>query len=128
MQPLTTLEAHLVPFESSGDTFFCSVHGFAAFGTLGVLYWFKRHSVCTERHRKIFDQYLALITIEKLENNREKKKKICNLRKNFLTSRRFIISNPLLKSSKSKHFVDRVKRNVASEQVTFDLLARFHNG
>lgn len=43
----TTLEAHLVPFESSGDAFFRGVYGFAAFGTLGVFYWLKRHFVCT---------------------------------------------------------------------------------
>lgn len=73
MQPLTTLKAHLVPFESSGDTFFCSVYGFAAFGTLGVLYWFERHFVCTERDRKIFDQYLTLITSKNYRYNRKNK-------------------------------------------------------
>lgn len=58
IQALTTLEAHLVPFESSGDAFFRGVYGFAAFGTLGVFYWLKRHFVCTEKQRKIFDYYL----------------------------------------------------------------------
>lgn len=44
---LTALEAHFVPFESSGNSFFRGIHGFAAFRTLGVFYWFERHFVCT---------------------------------------------------------------------------------
>lgn len=48
---LTALEAHLVPFEASGNSFFRGIHGFAAFGTLGVLYWFERHFVYTGKEK-----------------------------------------------------------------------------
>lgn len=40
---LTALEAHFVPFESSGDSLFSRVDWFAAFRALGVICWFERH-------------------------------------------------------------------------------------
>lgn len=51
---LTALEAHFVPFEASGDSFFRGVHGLAAFGTLGVFYWFERHFVCAGNRNETF--------------------------------------------------------------------------
>lgn len=63
-ESLTALEAHLVPFQAPGNSFLRGVHGFAALGTLGVLYWFERHSVCSERCETIL-QLLSRATLNR---------------------------------------------------------------
>lgn len=48
---LTAFEAHLVPFESTSDTFLCSVDRFAAFGAFWMFNWLERHFVYTEKSK-----------------------------------------------------------------------------
>jgi hypothetical protein len=40
---LTTLEAHLVPFQPSCNSLLSGIHGLATFGALGVFHRLERH-------------------------------------------------------------------------------------
>lgn len=62
---LTALEAHFVPFQSTGNPLFCSINGFATFRAFWMFHGLERHfyteketllsriSYCTEISRKV---------------------------------------------------------------------------